>query len=529
MAPEEDRALLLKQQYGSLSMSENDEPTELKREEKTKVLTHTQSSFYGDLSKMNPGSIPHSVVIGATTGVACGVAAYLYYICLWSLLELVWRTIPEKFIMGHWPEHLYVLYIPLVGYACALLVGLSVKYLGDPGDLAYVVKCVHEKGYIGVDHSWPMIAASQFTIIGGGSLGPEAPLVAISAAISGFISRVTFKHTNRNVVRKHTLMGMSGALSAFFGCPLGGALFSLEVTSRMGMEYFEHAVESIFSGEIALAVFRGMSGLEIGPIWKITDQILLQTKPYEVFLGILIGLAGAFIAFLFASFHKRVMALVEKFGFLPADQAIPRALIGGTFVILLGMLIPQTMFWGEYEFDTLSTLAPASTLKHVWPTSGLLGWEMNSPWTCIITGFAKLMAISLSFGAGYRGGYIFPMFAAGACFGRAISFVFPICPVQLTTLGMAAALNVSVTRTALATTLILCYLSGEQSALSGVMASSITALFATSYMPFIKTQVPRSDIYDAIYKNDNAAQIDEEDDPHNEYEESLRSYRGPSV
>jgi H+/Cl- antiporter ClcA len=196
------------------------------------------------------------MVIATAIGISCGVAAYLYYEGLWGLLEFLWKTIPEKYVIGVWPEWAYPFYIPLMGYAMSLLVGLSVKFLGDPGDLAHVIECVHEKGYIAIDHSLPMICASQFSILGGGSLGPEAPLVAIAAAISGFISRSVFHNCNRNIVRKHTLMGMAGALAAFFGCPLGGSLFALEVTSRLGMEYYEHAIEAIFCGEITLAVFR---------------------------------------------------------------------------------------------------------------------------------------------------------------------------------------------------------------------------------------------------------------------------------
>ena len=74
----------------------------------------------------------------------------------------------------------------------------------------------------------------------GGSLGPEAPLVAICAALAGVISHRVFNQRNTNVVRKHTFMGMAGSLSAFFGVPLGGSLFALEVASRFGIEYFEH-------------------------------------------------------------------------------------------------------------------------------------------------------------------------------------------------------------------------------------------------------------------------------------------------
>ena len=69
--------------------------------------------------------------------------------------------------------------------------------------------------------------------------------MAICGALGGFVSRRIFGERHRNVVRKHTLMGMAGALSAFFGAPLGGSLFALEINSRFGVEYFEHMSESV--------------------------------------------------------------------------------------------------------------------------------------------------------------------------------------------------------------------------------------------------------------------------------------------
>ena len=112
-----------------------------------------------------------------------------------------------------------------------------------------------------------MVAASLFTILSGASLGPEAPLVAISAAVAGFISKKVFKQSNKNVIRKHTFMGMAGALSAFFGVPLGGSLFALEVASRFGIEYFEHLIESIYAGEVCVVVFRSLAGLPLQQLW----------------------------------------------------------------------------------------------------------------------------------------------------------------------------------------------------------------------------------------------------------------------
>ena len=72
-------------------------------------------------------------------------------------------------------------------------------------------------------------------------------------------------------MRKHTFMGMSGAPSAFFGVPLGGNIFALEVVSRFRIEYFEHYLtEAIFAGEIYVVVFRSLAGLPLGQIWKIS-------------------------------------------------------------------------------------------------------------------------------------------------------------------------------------------------------------------------------------------------------------------
>lgn len=158
------------------------------------------------------------------------------------------------------------------------------------------------------------------------------------------------------------------------------------------------------------------------------------------------------------------------------------------------------MFWGEFEFQTISTMAPASTLEHIWPTAGLLGFEMDSFWTALLVGVAKLIAISFTVAGGYRGGYIFPLFAASAALGRAIYFVLPFIPVQLCVLCMAAAVNVAVTRTSLATSIILTYLSGEPNALSAILAASLVSLFVTGYMPFIATQVSRVDLEHSQYR-----------------------------
>jgi hypothetical protein len=202
-------------------------------------LEKIKTNFFEDATSLAEGTIPQSVVVALVVGIVCGVACWLYYTVLFFMLELLWHTLPEKYIVGNWSEEHYWLWIPLVCFILFILVGLSVVFLGEPGDLPYTISRVHHDAYIPMNHVVPMIVASLFSIIAGGSLGPEAPLVAICGALGGFVSRRLFRQKYVNVVRKHTLMGMSGALAAFFGAPLGGSLFALEVNSRFGVEYFE--------------------------------------------------------------------------------------------------------------------------------------------------------------------------------------------------------------------------------------------------------------------------------------------------
>ena len=462
--------------YGSVPVS-----TE-KKSKTVKYLKRTRSTFVEDFISLSPGSIPQSVVVAAIIGIICGVAANIYYMVLEWFLEFLWKTLPDTFVVGTWPEWAYPLWIPLIGLIMAIGVGVTVAFVGEPGDLAFTIKAVHEKSYLSMDHCMPMVLASQFSILGGGSLGPEAPLVAICACLGGFVSRTIFKQTESNVVRKHTLMGMAGALAAFFGSPLGGSLFALEVNSRFGVEYFEHVVEAIFCGEVTLVVFRACANLPIGPIWTMTTPAVGPTEPLYVFIGALIGLLGAFAAACFAHFHWAVLGMFKKLNLLKDENAVGRALLGASVLLTIGIFIPQTLFWGENEFQQISTLGAAEDLPHVWPTSGLIGFEMDSGFKCFLVGFFKMIAISFTVAGGYRGGFIFPFFASGAAFGRALMFIFPSLPSPYACLCFAAGINVAITRTSLATSIILCFLSGQQNAMSAVLAAALCSLFATSYM-----------------------------------------------
>lgn len=161
------------------------------------------------------------------------------------------------------------------------------------------------------------------------------------------------------------------------------------------------------------------------------------------------------------------------------------------------------MFWGEAEIQVVANWRPAAELPNVWPTTGYTGLEMDTAWTSLIVGMAKLVAISFTVAGGLRGGYIFPLMMAGCSFGRTLHWFLPSCiPLQICVLCTAAGINVAITRTALASTLILAFLPGEPCAIPPILMASLCSLFATAYLPFIKSQITRSDIDHSLYHHE---------------------------
>ena len=266
----------------------------------------------------------------------------------------------------------------------------------------------------------------------------------------------------------------------------------------------------IFCGELTLVVFRAVSRLSIGPIWEIGEN-LNESRPLAVMAGLVLGLVGAGLAYIFALFHTHVMAGFGRLGLLDNSMAVYRALLGGAGFVAIGVVIPQTFFWSEAEIPVQANGSPASELPHIWPTSGKYGFESDTAARSLLVGFAKLAAISFTVAGGLRGGFIFPLMFAGVAVGRAIS-LWTGLPLALSTLCVAAGTNVAITRAALGTSLVLTFLSGHLVSFPAILMASLTSLFATGYLKFLKTQICRSDVDHSLFRlNKRNVYIDDDD------------------
>jgi H+/Cl- antiporter ClcA len=391
----------------------------------------------------------------AVVGIAGGLIAVAYYIALEGTTSLVWK---------HLPPHVPLCVVTGIGGA---LVGLSLRILGRPGEISAVVNNIHmESGRIDVKQTPSMIVASLISIAFGGSAGPEAPLVQINGSLGSWLAdklELSFE-----MVRTLTFCGMGAALGAFFGAPLGGALFALEIPHRRGLEYYEAIVPATISAVLAWLVFRGITGLPFGALYSFDTNFAVSAR--DIFFAAVFGLFGAVVATVFVISFRGIERLAHPLEHYP----VLLGTLGGICIGLLAMAYPQTLFFGEHQ---------GKELLEKGVSYGAL--------TLFGLALAKMLAVGCTLHGGFRGGFIFPLFFIGAAAGLGIAAIFPAVPAPLAALCTMAAVNVAVTKTPVSTTVILSTLSGF-AVLPVLLIASFVSFLCTTRIAVIRTQRSRS-------------------------------------
>ena len=406
------------------------------------------------------------ILCSAVIGIAGGLVATAYYYALEACLHLVWHRLPdvlEPYFPQAIPSWNYVWIATSIG---GLLVGLTLYFLGLPGEVAMVLDKVHDPGRIELRQTPAMIVASLISITAGGSAGPEAPLVQIVGSFGGWLGqKIKLTLTATRVL---TFCGMSAALGAFFGAPLGGALFALEIPHRRGLEYYEAIIPAVLSAILSFFVFRFNTGLTIGGMYHFASIPTLSLM--NLIEGAILGIGGALIAMIFIFLFRGIGYLSE----LIAHRTILLATLGGLSIGLIALAFPQTLFFGEKEIQTIVE------------TGSTFGITM-----LLMVALAKMLAVCCTLHSGFRGGFIFPLFYIGAAVGLAIALAVPQIHPTISMICMMAAVNVAVTKTPISTTVILSVLS-DTAMVPVIVIASFVSFLLTTQVTLIQTQRSRS-------------------------------------
>lgn len=432
----------------------------------TSTTQLTESLSVNDSTKPQTLNYAQTMFCAALIGIVGGLVATIYYYGIEACLHFVWHTLP-KWVEPWLPTGVvttdYVWVVTTIG---GFFVGLTLHFMGLPGEVAMVVDKIHDPGRIEIKQTPAMIVASLFSITAGGSAGPEAPLVQIIGSFGSWLG-LKLKLTLVDL-RVLTFCGMSSALGAFFGAPLGGALFALELPHRRGLEYYEALIPAVLSAVLSFFIFRLNTGLTIGGMYHFPGVPVLTLT--DLCLGGLLGAVGAATALLFVLIFR----VIGYFTHFIEHQTIALATLGGLSIGLIATVYPQTLFFGEHQIQT------------VFDTGATLGVAM-----LLAIGVAKMFAISCTLHSGFRGGFIFPLFYVGAAIGLAISLGFPQIHPTIAMVCMMAAVNVAITKTPISTTVILSVLS-DSAIVPVIIIASLVSFLLTTELSLIKTQRART-------------------------------------
>tara|TARA_R110002050_G_scaffold57866_7_gene130218 strand:+ start:2565 stop:4358 length:1794 start_codon:yes stop_codon:yes gene_type:complete len=366
-----------------------------------------------------------SIIVGFTSGLGAVV--------LKNITHFIQHSLEGKLITKY--HHAFYFLFPILGLT---LVYLIIKYVirnkvshGIPSTLYAISK---RKGIMKQHQMFGSILTAPLTVGFGGSVGLEGPTVATGAAIGSNISRMF--HLNQT--SRTLLIGCAaaGAMSAIFKAPIAAIIFAIEVFS------LDLTIASmlplLLASLSAILTSYFFFGDDILLPFRIEDKFVISDAPFYIILGII----AAFVSIYFTEVYDRIQKLFDKL-----DSPIKKLLVGGIGIGVLVFFIPP--LYGE-GFDVINNLIvgnPEKALKN-----NLFQMDLNNIWIVVLLLIGlmlfKIIASSLTFGAGGVGGIFAPTLFMGSIMGFCMSkivnncglFNTPISESNFTLVGMAGVL-----------------------------------------------------------------------------------------
>lgn len=384
----------------------------------------------------------------------------------------------EGNIIGEFHRGYYFVF-PIIGL---FLVLMTIKFVikkkvghGIPSTLFAISK---QKGIMPRHQMWASLITAPITVGFGGSVGLEGPTVATGAALGSNFAR--FFHLNQTT---RTLMigaAAAGAMSAIFKAPIAGILFAVEILS-LDLT-LASMIPLILASITAVLTTYFFMGDDVLLHFQLKDKFELE----EVFLYVLLGVVSAAISIYFSKMYFWISEYFESIA-----NPYKRWAIGGVLIGLIVYFIPPLFGEGYEVVNNLLQENYAGVLKynyfnisydHVLLVSLLL----------VALVFFKVIAMSITFGAGGVGGVFAPTLFTGSIAGYVCatllnySGVFPqhVSPSNFALVGMAG-LMAGVLQAPLTAIFLIAELTGGYELFVPLMiVAAISFIITKRYIPY---------------------------------------------
>lgn len=129
------------------------------------------------------------------------------------------------------------------------------------------------------------------------SLGPELPLVLTAGMVGSWLGVICKQSMLQ--ARVMNITAASAAVGGFFGFPMAGAMFVLEIPHRMGLQYFEALSPATIASIVAVLVNRMIVNNDVTGYYNY--PFLTASLPSHIFTtAIIYGLVGSVIGVIYA-------------------------------------------------------------------------------------------------------------------------------------------------------------------------------------------------------------------------------------
>ena len=334
------------------------------------------------------------LILAGLVGVIGGLVNLFFYACIdWAMaigLSQSGDIVEAAQHLAGWQR----LTIPVLGGLVAgLVLFWGLRLAGHQGAANLLEVVVAGDGRLRMRSALVKALSSVISVATGASIGREGPITHLTATFASKAGQLAKWPPYR--LRLLVACGAASGMAAAYNAPVAGAVFAAQIVlGSFSMNLFAPLV---FASVIATMVSRSFFGIDPWyevPAFEFNRLIQLL---WFVILGILAGLLGGV-------FLKMLRYIEERFDQLKRP-IYERLALGGLLVGCLAYFYPEV--WGN-GYSVTNRLLHEDVL--IWALLGIF--------------LAKLLATSISVGAGVVGGVFTPTLflgaGLGALFGRAL-------------------------------------------------------------------------------------------------------------
>ena len=351
--------------------------------------------------KKHIGSHTFLIIASSIVGIFSALAAVLLKIFVHQM-----QRIPD--IFHKWSNTtLWYIVLPLIGILLTVLfVKIFLEGHLEKGLGSILFSIARRSAKISKNKIYSHIVTSGFTVGLGGSAGLEAPIVVTGSAIgSNLATFFNFGYKERTLL---LACGAASGIAAVFNSPIAGVIFAVEVllTDITIPLFIPLLISTASSIIVSKLLYKGQL------FYLVTTDWAFRAIPFYILLGLVCG----FIAVYMTRFTLSAEGYFES-----KRKVLPKAIIGGLSLGILIFLFPP--LYGE-GYASISSLLKGN-YTDLFDNSLFVSFKDN-PWLLLLlTGIiilVKVIATSLTLGAGGNGGIFAPSLFTGALTGFGLAF-----------------------------------------------------------------------------------------------------------